>query len=457
MASASTLQSTASAAAPQFELSPGHCAVVGLQWGDEGKGKIVDLLTARYDYVVRYNGGANAGHTVVVGDQRFALHLVPSGILYPDKVNVLGNGVVIDPEQLLKEIDQLRERGVRVAGANLRISDRAHIVLPYHKLQDQLQERAIARARGDDQKIGTTGRGIGPAYADKALRSTAIRAGELLHPELLRDKLLAIVPLKNLLLEALARSLGEEFQPIDAQALAQQFAQYGQRLAEHVCDATFLLHDAMDRGEQLLFEGANATLLDIDHGTFPFVTSSNCSSLGASTGTGVPGQRIRHVIGIVKAYQTRVGGGPMPTELTDATGHLIRERGREYGTTTGRPRRCGWLDAVTLRYSARVTGATGLALMLFDVLAGFDRLKVCVAYDIDGRRVERFPSDGAMLDRARPIYEELPGFTQDITACRTLADLPPAARAYVDFVERQVGVPIKAISVGPRRDQTLTR
>jgi adenylosuccinate synthase len=440
----------------RLDLSPGHCAVVGLQWGDEGKGKIVDILARRYDVVARYNGGANAGHTVVVGDQKFALHLVPSGILYPDKLNVLGNGVVVDPQQVIKELDHLASRDIKVAD-NFRISNRAHVVFPYHKLQDGLLEAALSKARGDGEKIGTTGRGIGPCYSDKAQRSTGVRMGELLNPDTFRIKLRHIVVIKNLMLAALAQNAEQDFEPIDADALCDQYLQYADRLRSHICDTTSLLHKAMNDGKQILFEGANATLLDIDHGTYPFVTSSNCSTLGVGTGTGVPGHLIKHIIGIVKAYQTRVGGGPMPTELEDETGELIRERGNEYGTTTGRPRRCGWLDLVALKYSVAVSGVTGISLMLLDVLAGFKELKICVGYEYQGEALEDFPADAAVLADITPVYETLKGFDSEITEALAWDQLPPEAQAYVQRIEEIIGVPIRTISVGPRRGQTLLR
>lgn len=430
--------------------------MVGLQWGDEGKGKLVDLLAREHHAVVRYNGGANAGHSVHVGNERYALHLIPSGILYPDKINVLGNGVVVDPAALLAEIRGLRERGVTI-DEGFRVSNRAHVVFLYHKLLDSLLEAAAGAARGDDQKIGTTGRGIGPCYADKALRTTAIRMGDLLDPDRLAAKLRLIVTIKNPQLAALAQQFDRPFEPLDAQQLAQEYAQYGRDLRPHICDTTELLHDAMDAGKQLLFEGANATLLDIDHGTYPFVTSSNCSSLGAATGTGVPGSKISHVLGVVKAYATRVGGGPMPTELRDATGDRIRESGNEYGTTTGRPRRCGWLDLAALNYTARVSGATGICLMRLDVLAGLDHLRVCVGYRLAGQRLTGFPSDADALAQVEPIYQDARGFLEPISDCRQFAELPAAAQDYVKLIEEHVGVPISMISVGPRRDQTIPR
>jgi len=433
-----------------------HTSVVGLQWGDEGKGKIVDVLTHQYDVVARYNGGANAGHTVEVGNQRYALHLIPSGILSREKLNVIGNGVVVDPRQLLGEIDELRERGVWIGG-NLRVSDRAHVVFPYHKLQDRLLEAALARSRGEGGRIGTTGRGIGPCYGDKALRSTAVRMGELLDADLLREKLRHVVAIKNVMLGALAGGCDEAFEPIDAETLCEEYLGYGQRLRPHIADTAQLLHEVMAEGRRILFEGANATLLDVDHGTYPFVTSSNCSSLGIFPGTGVPGRTVTRVIGIVKAYCTRVGGGPMPTEQANETGDRIREAGREYGTTTGRPRRCGWLDLVSLRYSAMLNGATGIALTLLDVLAGFEVLKVCVGYRHRGEPLKGFPADAGVLEAVEPIYERLPGFTGSIRGCQQFEDLPEPARGYVRVIEDHIGVPVRMISVGPRRDQTIVR
>jgi len=452
-ARAATAKDVRAAANPleNLNLTRGNLAVVGLQWGDEGKGKIVDLLSSRFDLIVRYNGGANAGHSVQVGDQRYALHLIPSGILNPEKINVIANGVVIDPAKLLEEIQGLRQRGVTITGDNLRISDRAHVVLPYHKVEDVLYEAVKGSA------IGTTGRGIGPCYADKALRCTAIRVGDLLHGDRLKAQLARTVNIKNAMLGALAQSCDQKFDPFDADALLKDALQWAKQLGEHICDTAALLHGSMDSGKQVLFEGANATLLDIDHGTFPFVTSSNCSSLGVHTGTGVPGQKVLEVVGIMKAYQTRVGGGPMPTELKDAVGDRIREQGREYGTTTGRPRRCGWLDLVAVKYSAKLSGATGISLMLLDVLAGLEELKICVGYKHDGQILVNFPADADVLEALEPIYETMEGFAGSIDDCRRFEDLPPQAQAYVKRIETYVGVPVRVISVGPRRDQTLVR
>ena len=440
----------------RLDLGPGHTIVVGLQWGDEGKGKVVDLLAQGFDLVVRYNGGANAGHSVQVGDDRYALHLIPSGILNPDKVNVIGNGVVIDPAVLIREVQGLRERGV-VVGDNLRISNRAHVVFPYHHLQDQLSETALGAAKGGDNKIGTTGRGIGPCYADKALRSTAVRVADLLDDDLLSRKLDHIVTVKNLLLGALAGGCGQAFEPFDARQLHEQYREYARLLEPHVCDTTRLLQQAIEGGKQVLFEGANATMLDVDHGTYPYVTSSNCSSLGAYPGAGVSGRCVGNLLGVIKAYSTRVGGGPMPTELNDATGERIREVGREYGTTTGRPRRCGWLDLVGLGYAAKLNGVTSLSVMLLDVLAGLETLQVCVGYRYKGKMLDAFPAQPEVLGAVEPVYEQLPGFTEPIEDCRSFDKLPPEAQAYVRMIEDHTAVPVRMISVGPGRDQTIVR
>ncbi|MFG0329360.1 MAG: adenylosuccinate synthase [Phycisphaerales bacterium] len=435
---------------PENPRSDRHTAVVGLQWGDEGKGKVVDLLTRRHDFVVRYNGGANAGHTIVIEGQKYALHLIPSGILSGGVTSVIGNGVVVDPEQLLKEIDQLRARDIAIDD-NLRVSSRAHVVMPWHKRLDQALETLLARRAGRDHSIGTTLRGIGPAYADKITRATAIRIGDLLDRERLATRLALACDVKNAQLKA----FDPDAETFDANTLIEQYHAFGERLRPHVCDTMWLLHDEIAKGKKLLFEGANACLLDIDHGTFPFVTSSNCSALGIPAGTGLPGRTVERVVGIMKAYSTRVGAGPFPTELTDAVGDRIRDRGREYGTTTGRPRRCGWLDLVAVRYSATLCGATSLAIMLFDVVAGLDELKICVAYEIDGERTDRFPPDAHDLERVKPVYETLPGFSEEIVDARKIEDLPKAARAYLDRVRELTGVEIDIVSVGPDRSQTL--
>ena len=431
-------------------------AVVGLQWGDEGKGKIIDLIAPGYDAIVRYNGGANAGHSVVIEGKRHALHLVPSGIFHKGKLAVIGNGVVVDPEALLKELDALTAKGVDVSG--LRLSDRAHVVMPYHKSEDELRETILARSSDDldntpaeDRSIGTTKRGIGPAYSDKAARSTSIRVGDLLRPAVLKEKIEQTCRFKK----AMLGSLGSPPEAIDSGALFTAASDWGKRLKPFVCDTSYELHDALGAGKRLLFEGANATLLDVDHGTYPFVTSSNCSVLGIPAGAGVPGRHLTDVIGVLKAYSTRDGGGPFPTELKNDTGNRIRERGREYGTTTGRPRRCGWLDLVAVRYGAMLNGTSRLAIMLLDVLAGFPELKVCTAYEVQGRRTDRFTPDAFALEGVTPIYETLPGFEQEITGATSRAELPKNARAYVEFIEKFVGVPVDIISVGPDRAQTI--
>ena len=427
-----------------------HTAVVGLQWGDEGKGKLVDLLAPEHDCIVRYNGGANAGHTVVVGDERYALHLVPSGILFPGCTCVIGNGVVVDPGKLLEEIDGLRDRNIEVDD-NLKLSSRAHVVMPYHKAMDGALEEFLAGSRRD--AIGTTRRGIGPAYADKVTRSTAIRVGDLLHADRLRDKLEIVCQLRS----AQLRSIGaQNDDSTDAARLLDEALSWGERLRPHVIDTTWLLHDALRDGRQILFEGANACLLDVDHGTYPFVTSSNCSTLGIPAGTGVPLGQIDRVLGIMKAYSTRVGGGPFPTELLDATGDQIRERGREYGTTTGRPRRCGWLDLVAVRYTAMVCGVTGIACTLFDVLGGLDEVKLCTGYRLpDGTVTDRFMPDALDLENVEPVYETLPGWSDPEDQPADREALPDAARRYLDRVEAFVGVPIEIVSIGPERREVL--
>lgn len=429
-----------------------HTAIVGLQWGDEGKGKIVDLLSEEHDVVVRYNGGANAGHTVVHGGERYALHLLPSGILRPETICVVGNGVVLDPAQILKECDEIRRRGITVNADNLRISNRAHIVMPWHKTLDAVLEKLLSEVAGRDHSIGTTKRGIGPAYADKIHRATAIRMGDLLDRGHLRERLEVACTMKNAQLQAY--DPGHE--PFAVEALFAEFAEYGATLRPLVCDTTYLLHALQSEGKRFLFEGANACLLDIDHGTFPYVTSSNCSTLGIPAGTGLPGKHVQKVLGIVKAYSTRVGGGPFPTEITGPVGARIRERGHEFGTTTGRPRRCGWLDLVAVKYSALICGATAVAVMLFDVLAGFAELKLCTAYEVEGYgRTECFLPDAHLLKGAVPVFETLPGFTTEITAVRSLADLPSGARDYLDRIAEYLEIPVEIVSVGPDRRQTI--
>ena len=435
-------------------------AVVGLQWGDEGKGKLVDLLAPQFNAVVRYNGGANAGHSVVVAGERYALHLVPSGILSPGVFAVVGNGVVVDPERLLEEAETLQSRGVDTS--KLVVSDRAHVVMPYHKEEDSLREELLSNSGVSSQSessgviaaIGTTKRGIGPAYADKVQRATAIRIGDLLRPEILREKLEMICSMKNAIFEAFRPCQNTRFEP---QEICEQMVLLGQRLKPMIKDTAYLLDDIRNDGGTILFEGANATMLDVDHGTFPYVTSSNASALGMGPGSGVPPQAIGRIIGVVKAYSTRVGGGPMPTELFDDVGEGIRQRGREFGTTTGRPRRVGWLDLVALKYAAMISGATELCMTLLDVLSGEPELKLATGYDMPNGRTDRFVADGYALADAEPIYETMPGFSQDITEVRKFDELPDEAKAYIQRIEEFVGVRVGIVSVGPDRKQTIMR
>ncbi|MBX3359979.1 MAG: adenylosuccinate synthase [Phycisphaeraceae bacterium] len=440
--------------------SPGSCtAVVGLQWGDEGKGKVVDLLAEGHDATVRYNGGANAGHSVVVGGERYALHLIPSGILAKGKLAVVGNGVVVDPEKLIEEIDGLERRNVDVSG--LVISNRAHVVLDYHKIEDALREDLLAAAKGKNAsgkdsgpgQIGTTRRGIGPAYAEKINRATALRIGDLLKPDVVRERIALACGVKNAMLQGISGS----YTPLNPSDIAERAIECGKRLSPRIRDTTYLLHDLLGEGKRLLFEGANATLLDVDHGTFPFVTSSSCAVSGIGPGTGVPPSRLSRIIGVAKAYSTRVGAGPMPTELFDAVGEGIRTRGREFGTTTGRPRRVGWLDLVALRYSVMINGVDEIALTLLDVLPGVERPRVCIAYRIGESKTDRFIPDGATLTTVEPVYQDLQPIEQGLAACRTFDDLPQNARAYIECVERFVGAQVTIVGVGPGREQTLVR
>ena len=427
---------------------PRHACVVGLGWGDEGKGKIVDLLSGDFQVVVRYNGGANAGHTVCIGEETFALHLVPSGLLHEGMVGVIGPGVVIDPTALRDEIDGLTERGVLV-GDNLKISDRAHVVMPYHKAEDQLSESAAS----DDTRIGTTARGIGPCYAEKMRRTAAVRMCDLLRPERLQRRLEPIVRAKRAAFVALYGHDGG----LDIDAIKSELIMSAERLAPFICDTTDYLYRAMEAGQCLLFEGANGTLLDIDHGTFPYVTSSSTGAYGVSAGAGVAPRTVQRLIGVTKAYATRVGAGPFVTELHDARGDAIRDRGHEYGTTTGRPRRCGWFDAVATRYSVRLGGITEVAMMHLDTLSGMDAVEVCTAYELDGGRLAGPPSDAETLARVQPVCEELPGWSGDLRNLRRYDDLPAEARGYVERIEELVGARVTMISVGPERSQTIER
>lgn len=421
-------------------------SVVGLQWGDEAKGKIVDFLTDSHDVVVRYQGGNNAGHTVKFAGQTYKLSLLPTGILRPGVTAVIGNGLVVNPEALLNEMKSLTDRGVPVSGSNLLVSDRAHVILPYHIVEDKVFEQ-----RRGENAIGTTGRGIGTCYRDKAGRSHAIRVGDLYHPDTFRTKLAETVAFKNLTLKALDASL----EPLNADAIYADYMRYAELLKSHVTDTTAWLHRALKQKRNILFEGAQGSLLDVDHGTFPFVTSSNSSSAGIHSGSGVPQRAINRMIGIVKAYTTRVGGGPFPTELHNEIGQHIRDVGHEYGTVTGRPRRCGWFDAVATAYGARVCGVDEIAVMLLDVLAQLDELCICEAYEIRGERTTDFPSHVEDLQVAKPVFRKVPGWKQDITGARKLTDLPKGARQYVDTISELLAVPAKFISIGPDREQTI--
>ncbi len=426
---------------------PGTC-VIGLQWGDEAKGKLVDLLCPNFDIVVRFLGGANAGHTVVVGDQTYKLHHVPSGILNPGVMNVVTPGVVINPATILKEIDSLLERDIQV-DTNLMLSDRAHIVCPWHIAEDQVMNGQPVQG----ESIGTTLRGIGPCYRDKVGRAHAIRLGDLYSDDF-RERIESIVGVKRRILSGLSGEDGGDF-GLDPGKIYDEYRGYADRLSKHVNDTTAYLLDAVDAGKRLLFEGAQGALLDIDHGTFPFVTSSNSSGVGVASGSGVPARSVDRMIGVAKAYTTRVGGGPFPTEQNNDVGQRIRDLGNEYGTTTGRPRRCGWFDAVAVRYTARLSGIDGLALMMMDVLSQLPEIRICTAYELDGEKIDRFPSQVRDLRRVKPVYETWPGWEQDVTGARKLADFPAGARGYLDRISELVGRPIDVVSVGPDRAQTI--
>ncbi len=416
--------------------------IVGAQWGDEGKGKATDLLGSRVDYVVKFNGGNNAGHTVVIGDEKYALHLLPSGILTAGCTPVIGNGVVIDPAVLVDELDGLEARGIDTS--RLVISANAHLICEYHRTLDKVAERFLG-----SRKIGTTGRGIGPAYADKMNR-IGVRVQDLFDEKILQQKVEGSLELKNQILAKIYNRRAIEVDQIMEELLAHR-----DRIAPMVADTGLLLNQALDRDETVLLEAGQATLLDVDHGTYPFVTSSSATAGGACTGSGIAPMRIDGVIGIVKAYATRVGEGPFPTELFDDSGEFLRKTGSEYGTTTGRPRRCGWYDAVVARYAARVNGVTDFVLTKLDVLTGLETVPVCVAYDVDGVRHDEMPVNQTDFHHAKPVFEELPGWWEDISGARTVADLPPNAQAYVKAVEEMSGARISAVGVGPGRHETV--
>jgi len=423
-----------------------NTCVVGLQWGAEGKGKVVDLLAERSDVVVRYGGGANAGHTVVIGDSRFALHLLPSGAIREGILCVIANAVVVDPSVLINEIDGLAQRGISLAG-RLFISENAHVVLDYHKREDQLREESLGKA-----KIGTTIRGIGPCYADKVGRSYAVRMSDFRDLKALAEKLRMILAYKNKLFGALYNA-----EPMDADGVIENCRKYAERLVPCTVDTTELLHTAIGEGKSVLFEGAQGSLLDLDHGTFPYVTSSNSSSLGLPSGCGVPAKMVNKYIGVAKAYTTRVGAGPFPTEQDNDTGEYIRVKGHEYGTTTGRPRRCGWFDGVVAAYSVRIGSVDSLALMHLDTLTGIKELQICRAYNIDGKETTFFPANIDRLAKAQPIYETLAGWDDDLSEATSFASLPAAARTYVRRIEEIVGKPVEMIGVGPKRSQTIIK
>lgn len=425
-----------------------HTCVFGLGWGDEGKGKIVDMLCPDFDFVVRFNGGANAGHTVWVGQEKFALHLLPTGVLHERVIGVIGPGVVVDPISLIAEIDALASRGIDVA-PRLRISDRACLVLPYHKFEDQLSEQAA----GEGGKIGTTARGIGPCYADKMRRTPAVRFADLVHESNLHDRVRRIVAARQSSLKSAYGSDGG----LSIDAVIAVLGKARERLGSLVTDTTTLLHDEMDAGKSVLFEGANGVLLDVDHGTYPYVTSSSTGPHGIGPGAGVPPSMVTRMIGVTKAYATRVGGGPFVSELKDSVGDRIRERGHEYGTTTGRPRRCGWFDAVAGRYAARVSGVTDVALLHLDTLSEFEQVGVCTAYRCGDSTLTSPPASPEILETCRPVIEYSPGWSGDLGAISRYADLPATARAYVDRIESLLGAPVSLIGVGPERSQTLTR
>ena len=413
--------------------------VVGTQWGDEGKGKIIDLLTPQADVVVRYQGGANAGHTMVIGGQKTILHLVPSGILHESCLCIIGNGVVLDPKVLIDEMEGLTVQGYLKDATRLAVSQNAHLVLPYHRIIDQLREEAMGSSR-----IGTTGRGIGPAYEDKVAR-LGIRAGDLLDSGVLKARLDAVLPLKNRQIEMLG---GKR---ISCDELFREAEQWSQRLSRHVCDTEQLLHRKIRDGAKILFEGAQGTALDIDHGTYPYVTSSNTVAGAACCGSGVGPTIIDDVLGITKAYTTRVGNGPFPTELANSIGERLQEKGREFGSTTGRKRRCGWFDAVVVRHAARVNGLTMLAMTKLDVLSGLEKVSICTGYDCAGKIIDDFPAELGQFERITPVYEEMPGWEEDLSSARSERDLPRAARDYMAKLSELIGVPISIVSVGSER------
>ncbi|MGQ9643003.1 MAG: adenylosuccinate synthase [Ignavibacterium sp.] len=415
--------------------------LVGSQWGDEGKGKIVDILSENFDIVARYQGGANAGHTVMIGEKQYILHLIPSGILRENVICVIGNGVVIDPQALLEEIALLESHGINVNG-RLFISQNAHLIMPYHKLLDSISELG-------EQKIGTTGRGIGPCYIDKYARK-GIRIVDLLNRTELEKKIRMNLKEKNDLLQKVYSHEG-----LDVEAIVKQYLEFDKAIDKYIKDVPAFLNQALDDGKSVLLEGAQGTFLDVDHGTYPFVTSSNPTSGGACTGTGIPPTKIDSVIGIVKAYTTRVGNGPFPTELTDEEGEKLRQIGSEFGATTGRPRRCGWFDAFLVSYSKMINGITSAAVTKLDVLSNYEKIKVCVGYELNGKRLKTFPTNVEHLNNVTPIYEEVDGWMEDITSCTSYDELPYKTKDYLNFIAKHSGINISIVSVGPKRKQTF--
>ena len=415
--------------------------LVGSQWGDEGKGKIVDILSEKYDFVTRFQGGANAGHTVEIGEKKYILHLIPSGILRKEVKCVIGNGVVIDPKALLEEIKLLNENGISVKG-RLFISHNAHLIMPYHKLLDSINESG-------KNKIGTTGRGIGPCYIDKFDRK-GIRIVDLLNKDVLEEKIRKNLEEKNVLLKKIHKHEG-----LDVNEIINDYLKFDKEIDQYITDVPSLLNNAITEGKTILLEGAQGALLDVDHGTYPYVTSSSPTTGGACTGTGIPPNKITDVIGIVKAYTTRVGHGPFPTELTDDEGNKLRKIGAEFGATTGRPRRCGWFDAFLVRYSAMINGINSAAVTKLDVLSDFDKIKVCIGYKLDGKMIKTFPSDVDRLGKVEPIYEQVDGWNEDISECKSYKELPQKTKEYLDFIAEKSNIKIAIISVGPKRKQTF--
>ena len=429
------------------QLLEDNAVIVGLQWGDEGKGKIVDFLAEGAEVVVRYCGGANAGHTVNIGGQKYSTHLLPVGVFRPGVMNLIANGVVLDPVALFKEIDALAARGISVTPDNLRVSYKTHVVMPYHQIEDTAREESA-----EGNSIGTTRRGIGPAYADKAQRSTAIRVADLVSESRLKQKVAEIVTDRNKMFHVLYG-----LPPLNWGEIFETYAKLGERLKPFVDDTSRVLIAAWHNNKKIVFEGAHANLLDIDHGTYPYVTSSSCSALGLFQGAGAPPQCVKNFVGIMKPYCTRVGGGPFPTEQNNEIGQYIRERGREYGTTTGRPRRCGWLDAVATKYSVELNGITAVAVTLLDVLSGLDEIQICTGYTLGGKPLDGFRADMDTLAEVKPVYESMPGWKEDISQCTSYDALPQAAKDYVDRLEEILGATIVMVSVGPEREKTLMR